>query len=126
MEHPIRVAFCPILYTSNGGQLDNKGKAIVSLNNRVRGKCDKAFDCGDCFLLQNWIATCVSEGWIVGWECDDCLHVTKAVSRQLPGFFQEGRLDDSSSLNIISQPPSLSGCTRCKKETSFLQLVLRR
>ena len=47
MEDPVRIAFCPILFSVNGGRFDAYGKPFIpSEAEFVRGKCDVAYDCG--------------------------------------------------------------------------------
>ena len=133
MEHPVRVAFCKVLFWKNGGTFTATGLPIIDREHRVRGKCNRAFDCGSCLYLQEWIAFLQSQGWEFGWECDKCLRDTKdsdraaGVTRSIQGFYQAGRkpkpLEDP---DYDPDQPGLEGCTRCGWETSFLQLVLRK
>lgn len=130
MGTPVRVAFCPLLFARNGGAFDSRGLPIFNDPDAedgfpARGKCDRAYDCGLCPLLGEWVEARQSEGWSVGWECSDCLQFSylfernnHEVERLLPGFYQAGRKHDPET--------PLEGCTSCMKETSFLQLVLRR
>ena len=143
MDHPIRVAFCPLFFSSNGGEFDQNGLPRVfrvddeekpKLVGRlwVRGKCKKAYDCGSCSLMREWVEGEQRRGWVVGWECSQCLKLTKkeaaSEGRVLPGFYQSGRHPDLTmdDPDYDKDKPKLSGCTRCGYETSFLQLVLRR
>lgn len=133
MGSPVRVAFCPLLFARNGGTFDSRGLPIFNDPEETkedsvfpaRGKCDQACDCGLCPLLQVWVEARQVEGFNVGWECSECLQVSweyerrnPEVQRVLPGYYQSGRKNDPEA--------ALDGCTSCGKETSFLQLVLRR
>jgi hypothetical protein len=138
MDHPVRVAFCPILFESNGGGFTDSGLPILyddsDEGQQRRGRCDVAYDCGVCSLLHAWVER-ASQTWLIGWECDHCLKSTQkedGKKRWLPGFYQSGReagtephpdLPDFD--NVDPDLPALSGCTRCGWQTSFLQLVLR-
>lgn len=143
MDHPIRVAYCPILFEANGGAHKANGLPILrqvdddeDIVSR-QGKCDTPYDCGVCHLLQEWIRPFVGK-WSVGWECDRCLKETckddrlSVRERILPGFYQSGRVPDENPHpglpgfdNTDVDHPPLEGCTRCGWQTSFLQLVLR-
>lgn len=133
MERPVRVAFCKILFAKNGGTFTQTGLPIMQKG--VRGKCNRAFDCGSCPHMQEWITAQVQkEGWDWGWECGKCLRETRAtdeaqnIERAVQGFFQSGRRKDLTpdDPDYDSDLPGLEGCTRCGWESSFLQLVLRR
>lgn len=141
MDHPVRVAFCPILFGSNGGRFTERGLPIIDDPDEdgesPRGLCDIAFDCGVCSLLAEWVQRYVDQGWAVGWECPHCLKKTKGedgqrgLVRLLPGYFQEGRDEenppDIENFNNTNQDKTpLKGCTRCGWQSSFLQLVMRR
>lgn len=137
MEHPVRVAFCPVLFGKNGGRFTSTGLPIFNDpdddGEPARGKCDAPYDCGVCPYLGEWVSHLMSEGWRVGWECVYCIKDTKKLdeaegrTRNLPGFFQSGRLPvpPEDPFYDPDQPP-LHGCTRCGYESSFLQLVLRK
>lgn len=136
MEHPVRVAFCPIYFGSNGGQFDSLGKPIFSKRDEdgfpARGKCDRPFDCGTCPYLGQWVLNLQAQDWEIGWECEKCLKDTKKEDtdkniRFLPGFYQAGRSKDLKPEDSDYDPdrPPLEGCTRCGWETSFLQLIIR-
>lgn len=130
MGTPVRVAFCQFLFARNGGTFDSRGLPIFNDPDAedgfpARGKCDRAYDCGYCPLLREWVEARQVEGFDVGWECDECLKISYTcernnpeVERVLPGFYQSGRRDDPET--------TLEGCTSCRKESSFLQLILRR
>ncbi len=142
MERPVRVAFCKILFASRGGTFDEKGMPRFGVTEgkqldraiRVRGRCDRAYDCGECPLLHEWLKGLVAEGWSFGWECVTCLKATEEADaaaggeRRVQGFYQSGRRKDLPPDDIDYDPdrPGLEGCTRCGRESSFLQLVLRR
>jgi hypothetical protein len=144
VDHPVRVAFCPILFGSNGGRFSEKGLPIFEEKDEdglsPRGKCDAPHDCGSCGLLTAWVNGFVAAGWTIGWECDRCIKATDRedyeahMQRLLPGYYQSGR--DTNDVNPFpdipnydnSDPdrPGLLGCTRCGWQSSFLQLVMRR
>lgn len=140
MEHPVRVAFCKILFWKNGGSFDVNGLPFKewSLDQKkqyVRSKCSTPFDCGQCPLLHEWLSYLHSQGWTWGWECDQCLKDTlkadqdAGVERSVQGYYQAGRkagTTEEDIWNFDSDKPALEGCTRCGWESSFLQLVLRR
>lgn len=135
MEHPVRVAFCKILFGAMGGRFTLTGLPDFSDKEHVPlGNCDRAYDCGVCQLLQNWLAYLASQGWTWGWECDACLKATErsdrdaGLQRQVQGYYQAGRKRDLSpdDPNYDPDQPALEGCTRCGWESSFLQLVIRR
>jgi hypothetical protein len=129
MGTPVRVAPCPLLFERNGGTFDERGRPILhdveDDGYAARAKCDRAFDCGLCPLVADYVNGMAREGFRVGWECSDCLSVSyqyernnPEVERILPGFYQAGWKNDPET--------PLEGCTSCRKESSFLQLVLRR
>lgn len=135
MEHPVRVAFCKILFWKNGGQFTATGLPDLSDRKRlVKGRCDKAWDCGQCTFLQEWLQLLQSQGWVWGWECDACLKATEKsdieqnIQRLVQGFYQSGRkfTTPPDDPNFDPDRPGLEGCTRCGWESSFLQLVIRR
>lgn len=125
MNRPVRVAFCPILFEANGGQLTSGGLPVLD-GAAVRGRCDTAYDCGQCGLLHAKLPQ--SHDTQVGWECIPCLTQTKDVPRLLPGFYQSGRDPTTIEGHPDFDPdrPTLPGCTRCGAQSSFLQLVIRR
>lgn len=132
MERPVRVAFCKILFWKYGGQFSSTG--IPDLRAQVRGKCTRAYDCGQCSFLQEWLLHLQQQGWGWGWECDRCLRETEDldrisnIERHVQGFYQAGRKWDRTPDDPDYDPdrPGLEGCTRCTWESSFLQLVIRR
>lgn len=111
MEHPVRVAFCPVYFGANGGQFTELGKPIIEDPDDdgapIRGKCDRPYDCGLCPYMHQWVQNLQAQGWVASWECYDCLK-SKEENRELPGFYQEG------------------ACAKCGWETILLQLVLRK
>ena len=132
MPHPTRAAFCPIFFGANGGKF-TPDTHLPIMRKGIRGLCNRPWDCGACSLLREWIDAKQREGWVVGWECDDCLKRTRkwddtdGGGRELPGFYQAGRLPrPKDDPEYDKDKPKLEGCTRCGYETSFLQLVLRR
>src|ERR1035437_8757838 len=98
-------AFCLVFFGANGGSFTPTGLPIIQEG--VRGHCPEPFDCGQCSLLQGWIAERVRPNWNVSWECWECLD-GKEQGRLLPGYYQSGF------------------CQRCQQERILLQLVLRR
>lgn len=142
MEHPVRVAFCKLLFASKGGTFDEKGMPkfgelqgrMLDRTVHVRGRCDRAYDCGECPILHDWLKQLVVQGWNFGWECVTCLKNSQkpdeehGIERRVQGFYQSGRRSDLPVVDPDYDPdnPGLEGCTSCGHETSFLQLVLRR
>ena len=159
MSTPIKVAACPLLFRANGGQFTENGLPIIGgrivhlqdeqieldeNDNPLYPEerqlfapflCDKAFDCGTCPLLHQWVAGEQASGWVVGWECWICLKDSWAyergdpkVERNIAGFYQAGRPPDLIPDDEDYDPdnPPLRGCTSCGKGRSILQLVLRR
>jgi hypothetical protein len=132
---PVRVAFCPILFSVNGGKFDGLGRPYIPTEEEyVRGKCDVGFDCGQCPYLAKWLLTWSNAGWQPGWECDRCLkrdvpaHKTADYRvRVVAGYYQSSRyrLDGENRIEVEPDNP-LDGCTSCGWGSSFLQLVLRR
>lgn len=131
MDHPVRVAWCNILFAVNGGQFTPRGLPIVGQED-VRGYCDRGFDCGSCPFLVQWINAQVAAGWSIGWECSYCLKGSGEQVREgrlvITGHYQAGRDPSLQSDHEDFDPdqPGLSGCTHCGWQTSFLQLVLWR
>lgn len=97
------------------------------------GYCSHAFDCKDCPVFSKWADEICNNGWLLTWECIECLKASKNVERFLPGFFQSGRGPDNALLSIVKEfdntdedMPSLTGCQKCGFQSSFLQAVFRR
>jgi len=135
VEHPVRVAFCKILFWKNGGSFSPTGLPIFrSTDERVQGRCTRAYDCGQCSYLQEWLVFLQQQGWAWGWECDACLRKTleedrkSNIERHVQGYYQAGRRWDRTPDDPEYDPdrPGLEGCTRCGWESSFLQLVIRK
>lgn len=131
MDHPVRDAFCPIYFGSNGGRF-TVGTNLPIMEAGVRSLCNKPWDCGACSLMREWLEYRQEQGWSIGWECVDCLKKTyredeRNGERKLPGFYQSGRNSSRGpdDADYDKDEPGLEGCTRCGHETSFLQLVLR-
>lgn len=131
-DRPVRVAFCKILWGKTGGSFTSSGlPALISEDVPLarRGKCNTAFDCGECPFLHSWLQVLAAQGWAWGWECNECLSGTlrtdreSGIDRRVQGFYQSGRRDQDPD---EMSKPSLEGCTRCGRESNFLQLVLRR
>lgn len=141
-NHPNRVAFCPLLYLSNGGKSEDLAEFQRILNPEeelrwtqetarkyVRGKCDEAFDCGTCSILVGFTQEKKADGYQVGWECFDCLKEKRsaAAPRWLPGFYQSSKYRGPPESRVLVEPDSfLDGCTKCGFGSSLLQLVLRK
>lgn len=126
MSHSTKTAFCPLYFRAHGGRFTEKGLPIFTADEEdenAPGMCGRAFDCGTCSLMVNWIPEMV--GWSAGWECDGCLKETflqdkeAKTERWLPGFYHSSQPDEQAQGFI-------SGCTRCGWPGSFLQLVFRR
>jgi hypothetical protein len=147
MGHPVRVAWCKILFGANGGRFTGWGMPIFAneimdvtddgyvQQMPVRGKCDRAFDCIECWALNDWLKILINDGWEHGWECDKCLRETQKpdrqnnIQRQVQGIYQAGRKKGTppeDKWNFDDDFPLLEGCTRCGWQSSFLQLVLRK
>jgi len=111
MQHPVKIAFCPIYFEANGGQYTDKGTPIFKEG--LRGVCSDAFDCRDCPLMIRW-SKLRELHYRIGWECDKCLKDTfredkkHKITRWLPAFYHSGI------------------CTQCGYQRTFLQLILRR
>lgn len=128
MRNPVRVAFCPLLFKHNGGQFKN-GKPVLepTRSGYIRGRCDAPYDCGECPLLSAFLHKKQQDGYTIGWECTTCVVETKKIPRELPGYYQSGRLRESPTETLlVDEDRPLDGCTRCGKGTSLLQAVLRR
>lgn len=145
MEHPVKTAPCPLYFRAQGGQFDRLGNPIVgraaiaryeieALSSSESGAaalapllCDRAYDCGVCPLLHEWVAGEMTQGWSVDWDCWVCLKHNTAgkdgpeVEKRCTGFYQSGRPADEDD-----DHPPLTGCTSCGQPRSILQLVLRR
>ena len=125
-------AFCKILFGVMGGTFSPTGLPVFEEG--VRGHCTRAFDCGSCMYMHEWLASLIQHGWTWGWECTKCLKETKpiddelGIERRVQGFYQAGRRHSLTQEDPDFDPdrPGLEGCTRCGWESSFLQLVLRR
>jgi hypothetical protein len=123
VSHSTKTAFCPLYFSAHGGRFTDRGHPIFS--DQVPGLCDRAFDCGTCSEVSNWVSQMVPAGYRVGWECDKCLKETLfedrglGVHRVLPGLYQSSQPDEY-------EPGFLSGCTRCGWPGTFLQIILRR
>lgn len=124
MSDPTKAAACPLYFSAHGGQFDRRGNPIFN-GIPIPAVCDRAFDCGTCSLMTQWVSSMVASGWVVGWECDKCLKETfledkgGGRGRIVPGFYHSGRRDDPDN-------GGLTGCTRCGWESSFIQIILRR
>jgi hypothetical protein len=130
MTTPIRVAFCPLLYLENGGILEFDAQKRPIFSNKkqyIKGKCDEAYDCGECSVLRRWLQKRSQEGYIIGWECVQCLKDTKSVPRWLPGYFQSSKYRGPLEDRVLVEPERpIDGCTRCDYGSITLQLVLRK
>jgi hypothetical protein len=122
------LASCPILFVSTGGQLNERGRPLFTLNGtemvplgnpEARLNCDRAYDCGVCTLLHRWLETRVAEGYSFGWECDRCLKYTRSldeendIERIVTGYYQAGRkfTIDPEDKDFDPDKPGLDGCT---------------
>jgi hypothetical protein len=145
MEHPVKTAPCPLFFAANGGRFNQLGMPVFRSDTFDQNdpddafvaatNCDRAYDCGACPLLIQWIEHEVAQGWTVGWECTKCLNDSLLyerdnpdVQRRLAGFYQSGRRPELTPDDEDFDPdrPHLAGCTSCGWQSSFLQLVLRR
>lgn len=151
MEDPHdKLAPCIIYFWAHGGRFNEYGQALRGENDRLL--CGRAFDCGHCNFLQNWVAMRVQEGFIATWECVRCIEISKdsdaesGTRRLIHGIYQAGRSfeTDPESLEYDSDQPGIQGCQHiyefddygvepprragevCNHESSFLQLVMRR
>lgn len=146
MEHPVKAAPCPLLFAANGGRFSRMGLPILgstelskdaldAISSKERPPaataallCDKAFDCGTCPLLHEWVAHEASQGWTASWECNGCVsHKEPSVHRRFAGFYQSGRggYPEDDYRHDPDNPP-LDGCMACGCASSLLQLVLRK
>lgn len=134
MERPNRTAFCKLLFARNGGTFNDRNMPVFDQKAWARGACDRAYDCLDCGVMQDWLVYLQKVGWTIGWECDLCLKQTEEekdredMQRFVEGFYQSGRdpTRGQEDPDYDEDKPALAGCTRCGWESSFLQLVLRR
>lgn len=148
MGNPIeKLAACPIYFGLNGGKFSELGNANATEDDRLL--CGRAFDCGHCAALHEWVNVQLSKGYVATWECVTCISRTKKlddqaeIERVITGYYQAGRRQtDPSDQNFDPDMPGLEGCTHvfevdddkrgrragetCGWESSFLQLVLRR
>ncbi len=149
MEHPTaKIAACPIFWGAHGGSFTELGN-ISPDSEDDRLLCGRAFDCGHCGFLHEWLTVQVAKGFSWTWECDACLRFSKrfdkdnGIRRVLTGYYQAGRKPtyDPNSLDADPDSPGLEGCTHileadnpatgqiagqvCGWESSYLQLVLR-
>ena len=125
MTTPVKTAYCPLLFQRNGGKFGPRNEPIFEPNededSSPMGTCSRAFDCGTCTLMTEWLNGAMT-GWTIGWECDKCLKETfeldkdSGVDRWLPGFYHSSPDENAYE----------GGCTRCGWQTLFLNLVLRR
>jgi hypothetical protein len=145
MEHPVKTAPCPLLFAANGGRFNQLGLPVFNTTALdpndpedayvAATNCDRAYDCGVCPLLIQWIDARIAEGWNIGWECTKCLNDSFTferdnpdVERKLAGYYQAGRdpMLTPDDEDYDPDRPPLTGCTSCGWGSSFLQLVLRR
>lgn len=92
----VKLAFCPVLWKSNGGPMDPQGHPVISPReeDNVRGYCTKGFDCALCPLLQNELSYVAPENKL--WVCSDCVKDLMRLGKELqtklitPGYYSEG------------------------------------
>ena len=87
-------AFCVLLFVSNGGQVDERGKPIFKRGWRTRGNCRDPGDCDGCPLMQQELAKYAPSS--IMWVCPVCIReLTRQAKEQgmsflAPGYFTEG------------------------------------
>lgn len=82
-------AFCPLLWTANGGSRDGHGNLIRQSSELVRGRCDRPRNCDTCPIFHHQI---VHEDLL--WVCCSCAQrtVEEKPPHQVivPGYYSEG------------------------------------
>lgn len=118
-------AFCLLLWSSNGGQFDPKGRPYLERGSYSRGNCTRPHDCFTCPLMQEELAQHPPEE--VCWVCPACLsEVAKQAKEQsfefrLPGYFTEGQCQ----YRRCQRPARVEeGVELPRGWSRFLQLVL--
>ena len=124
MEIPSRVAWCNLLWTANGGKVEDNGLPILSpYMDSARGYCDRAVDCNECLLLQKFCDEQRSLGRNILWECATCAFTpAPGELRAVPGYYTSLLWATNDERNTEKLDPI---CLRCGRESAFLQLVLR-
>lgn len=134
--------WCPIFYFVNGGEFNDKGHPTQI--STTLGNCPVPWDCLKCEFLQQWLQNMRSYHWAIRWECVDCISESakkdkeSGIVRILPGFYQSGRSAETPGY-LLEQFPNfdnsdpdsgvttlLEGCTSCHRQSSLLQVILRR
>lgn len=125
MEVPIKVAWCNLLFTSNGGRLTKRGVPIIRTEeDEARGLCNRAWDCHQCSILQSFVSEQIAEGKEAHWECTKCAYTeVPGMLKAVPGYYT------SFLAEVVEHPSNTDNrdptCSRCGEETPHLQLVLR-
>lgn len=85
----MKMAFCPVLWTSKGGTLKPDGG--LSLEKPVRGYCATAYDCSKCPRLLRALAS-IEHQQSSAWVCPDCASIAaEAENSRLAGYYSEGQ-----------------------------------
>ncbi len=88
-------AFCPLLWSANGGRVTASGKPIFD-GSPISGSCSQPGDCYRCELMQNVLTSLATQGFTTLWICPSCAGEVKKIGEEqgiitkLPGFFAEG------------------------------------
>lgn len=140
MEYPTaQVAACLIYFGAHGGRFTPEGRPIKTDEDRLL--CGRAFDCGSCPFLHQWLQEQIRQGFTPGWECVSCIHrATRYKDANeyetfITGYYHSGVADDPDH-------PGIVGCTHvlrednlktgqkagevCGYQSFLLQLVLRK
>ena len=108
-------AFCPLLWQSNKGPVDDLGNPIIEEGQGTRGNCTKPYDCGTCPIMQATLSALSGEVGL--WICPDCAPKTKKAAEfyeieiEFGGYYMEG----------LCQRPN---CERAERYSPLLQLLL--
>lgn len=125
MEEGAKEAFCLLLFISNGGRVDDKGRPVFARGVAARGLCAEPVDCYQCSLMQQEIAR--HPPGHAFWVCPACLTqvVKKAkkdgVPHHVTGHYTEGHCQYVG----CERPPRQEGNEELARGYSrFLQLFI--
>jgi hypothetical protein len=115
-EDGVPLAFCPLLWRSNGGRFDERGRPLIEAA-LVRGNCTRPYDCSDCEHMRLELSYHPQDE--IQWVCPQCASLLKnrrdLVGKNLlmPGYFTEGICE-----SVLCRREEEA------KHSSFLQLVI--
>lgn len=125
MEEGVKEAFCLLLWSANGGRVNQLGKPVFDKSGQVRGSCSTPYDCFGCALMQQELSR-HPPGYAF-WVCPACVSVivkqAKAggASFHLPGHFTEGQCQ----YEYCDRPARVEGEEQLPPRFSrFLQLII--